>query len=84
MVPLQFHLSSLTLYPSPLESHLRNSFFFFFFLHLGSSTPAGQVDFFSSHSCLGILPSWPPGLHLSALGSGAGVLHKQTVPMGQK
>ena len=83
MGPLQFHLSSLTLHPSPLESHLCNAFFFFF-LHLSTSTPDGQVDFFSSHSCLGILPSWPPGLHLSALGSGAGVLHKQTVPMGQR
>jgi len=29
MGPLQFHLSSLTLHPSPLESHLCNTFFFF-------------------------------------------------------
>ena len=42
MGPLQFHLSSLTLHPSPLESHLCNTFFFFFapwYLH--SSWPGG-------------------------------------------
>lgn len=41
MGPLQFHLSSLTLHPSPLESHLCNTFFFFAPWYLHSSWPGG-------------------------------------------
>lgn len=66
--PLQFpsYLPDPT--SSLLESHIHSCSF----LSLGSSTPTGPVDFFSSHTCLEILPSQALGRHLSALGSRIG------------
>ena len=78
--PLQSPSYLLDPIPSLLGSHLHSSFS----LSLGSYIPTCPMDFFLSHSCLEILPSRTPGLHLSALGSKAGVLHKQTVLMGQR